>query len=174
MGDNESASVWATHNREHIWVSLFLCSYASAYESSQARVDLELQLQAYATATATWVSCCICTTACGDTGSLTHWVRPGYWALILTGTMCRVLNLLSHRGTSNNNVFKESYACGSVTLAERLVMPHFLFLNRSSHYIWRKILHEWRRASQQTIKINLKEAGRTNREMSTGGRTVGF
>ena len=45
------------------------------------------------------------TTAYGNAGSLTHWVRP-WMEPISSRTLCRILNLLSHSGSSFAQVLK--------------------------------------------------------------------
>ena len=58
----------------------FLGLHPQHMEVPRPEVQSELQLHAYATATATSDLSCMCdlhTTAHGNAGSLTHWVRPG-------------------------------------------------------------------------------------------------
>ena len=57
----------------------FLGPHSWHMEVPRLRVESELQLPAYTTATATqiWAASVTYTTAQGNAGSLTHWVRPG-------------------------------------------------------------------------------------------------
>ena len=66
----------------HFFVSFY--ATLTAYGSSRARGSIDLQLPAYAT-------------ACGNTRSLTHRVRPRIKPAS-SWTLCRVLNLLTHNG----------------------------------------------------------------------------
>ena len=67
----------------------FFRLYLQHMEVPRLWVELELQLPAY-------------TTAHGNAGSLTHWVRPGIEAAF-SRTLCWVLNSLSHK--ENPQVF---------------------------------------------------------------------
>ena len=81
---------------------IYLLIYV-AYGSSQARGQMgaAAPLLAYTTAMAIPVLSCICnyTAACGDTGTLTDWVRWGMEPAS-SQTLCWVFNLLSHHGNS--------------------------------------------------------------------------
>ena len=70
-------------------------------EIPSPEVKSELQVQPYTTATAHLIRAASSTYAvpCGNSGSLTHWVRPGIEPTS-SGTLCWVLNLLSHKGNS--------------------------------------------------------------------------
>ena len=60
--------------------------YLQYMEVPRLGVEPELQLQAY-------------DTACGNAQALTYWVRPGM-KHASSGTLCQVLNPLSHSGNS--------------------------------------------------------------------------
>ena len=49
------------------------------------------------------------TTACGNAGSLTYWVRPGIKPTS-SWTLCQLLNLLSHNGNSDVHFYKENWS----------------------------------------------------------------
>ena len=81
----------------------FLFTVASvACLSSQAAGQVRAGAEAYATATVTLIQAAsaTCAIAWNNTGSLTHWTRPGIepassWRL------CQILNPLSHNGNSS-------------------------------------------------------------------------
>ena len=78
----------------------------AAYGSSQAGGWMELQLLAYTTVTTTPDPSRICNppTACGNTGSLIHWSRPGVEPTS-SWTPCQVPNPLSHDRNSRGYFF---------------------------------------------------------------------
>ena len=85
---------------------LFLGLHLQHMEVPRLGVKLELQLLAYTTATAMSNLSSICNLCCnlrqfwGNSGSLTHWMRPGNRTHILMD-ISWVLNPLSHSGNSS-------------------------------------------------------------------------
>ena len=67
------------------------------YGSLEARGRMGATVLAFTTATKTYAM------ACGNAGSLTHWVRTGIEPTM--GTLCLVLNPLSHNGNSSTLYF---------------------------------------------------------------------
>lgn len=68
-------------------------------------------------------------------------------------------------------IFFKSRDWGNVALAESFVMPHclfFFFSQSKNYYILRKKLLTQNTKNISTDKINMKEAEKSNREMTTG------
>ena len=81
------------------WFFFFLWLHLQHMEIPRLAVNLELQLQGLccqARATSSTY-----TAACSNTGSLSHWVRPGI-KHASSQIICWVLNPLSHKGNSLN------------------------------------------------------------------------
>ena len=107
--DFQIAELWAKEMGVILFYSFFFLFMAvsAAYGSSQARGQIGAELLAYATAPATLDPSCVCDLhcSCGNTGSLTHQARPGIKSTS-SGTLCWVLNQLSHNRNSKGVIFK--------------------------------------------------------------------
>ena len=80
-----------------------------------------------------WAASATYTAACGNAGSLTHWVRPGIEPES-SRTLCQVFNLLSHNGNSPWGTFKQDkYSVSFQTLISWFEHP-LLFLAFSNCY----------------------------------------
>ena len=90
-----------THTHIHFFFKSFLWPYPRHMEVPELRVKSELQLQASAQPQQcrSQAPPVTHTAACGNDGSLTHWVRPGM-ELTSSRILGQVLNLLSHNGNS--------------------------------------------------------------------------
>ena len=88
---------------------ILFIAHLSHIKSPGPGFESELQLPATAAATATPdpSSSATCAAACGNTGSSTHWARPGMESAS-SPTPCQVLNLPSHSGNSSCETFSSS------------------------------------------------------------------
>ena len=74
-----------------------------------------------------WVITVTYTTAWGNAGSLTHWLRPGIEPMS-SWTLCRVLNTLSHNWNSSSLSFFMAFVLKSILPDYEYVTPAFLLL----------------------------------------------
>ena len=137
-----------------IYIFFFLGPHLWYMEGPGLGVKLELQLQAYITATATLNLSHIAayTAACGNAGSLTHWVRPGIESIsswvrpgiesISSWILCQVLNPLSHNRYAKFNFFwtKKTPGVPSSVPWQSLTIGSALPALRSKAHAWEFLL----------------------------------
>ena len=115
----------------------FLFTDASVvYGSSWARGRIRAATAAYTTTMQYWIRVTYATyaAACGNTGSLTHWVRPGIKPTS-SQRQCQVLNSLSHNRNSIIQFLRAQHPCFSRTF---FVSSYPGFPKRLSHelFLW--------------------------------------
>ena len=130
-----------------MYLFFFSCLFRAApqhMEIPRLGAELELRLPAYATATATLHPSCVCdlTIPHGNTGSLTHWARPGI-ELAYSWILVRFVNHWATMGTP-----------------ESIFLPYSVWIswpiiNSSSFYFIFWSLSSWWTISSSSCRFDL-------------------
>ena len=117
----------------------FLQLYLWHMEIPGLGVELELQLPASATAQQCQMraTSAICTAVCGNTGSWTHWLRPGI-EHASSRTLYQIHNLMSHSGNS-----------------KYILKLTFLLLRIVNYCLWAKSCSEADRAQENRLYLKI-------------------
>ena len=139
---------WGNAHRRHIFF-FFPSAVAVAYGSAPLGVELELQLWPMPQPRQHWIraSSVAYVVAWGNTGSLTHWSKPGFKPTS-SQRQRQVLNPLSHNGNSKNMPWPVATAS---PLSLQLPLPQLPFGTEEA-------LH-WDRGNAVFPEVLLKKSG---------------